>query len=308
MNTMRSGGILSAESGMGAVELRVRDLDAMARFYATTLGLTDVTSRPGARVLGEALSGKAFLSLVDDRESSVRDAREAGLFHTAFLFENPSLLAGAVARLAGTGAGQFTGVGDHLVSQAFYFDDPEGNGVELYVDRPRETWTWLNGRVHMDTLWFDPEAFLAEHLDAESAASPCGLSGGPAGLGVGHVHLQVGDVGLARRFYVDMLGFEETSVIADSAIFVSAGGYHHHMAMNTWRSAGAGRRSASLGLSNVVIEVPGRSDVEAVSARLRGAGLQVEDDGRALVVEDPWGTPVRLVPRASAGPEGGARR
>ena len=291
---------LPAATHMGGVELRVYDVDAMTRFYATTLGTPEVAERPGARVLGDPSTGEALLALVDDRRAPAHDGRQAGLFHTAFLFDDRAGVSGAVARLLGTGRGHYTGVGDHRVSQAFYFDDPEGNGIELYVDRPRQTWAWRGGEVQMGTDWFDPEAFLTEFLDEEAAAHPAGLDGGPVGLGVGHVHLQVGDVASARRFYADLLGFAVTAQLGDSAVFVSAGGYHHHMAMNTWNSRGAGRRSRTLGLSAVDIEVPTREAVEAAARRLRAAGVPTRDDGSALVVEDTWGTPVRLSPVGSA--------
>lgn len=288
--------LLPATTHMGGVELRVHDVDAMTRFYSTTLGIPEVAERRGARVLGDPSHATPLVALVDDREAPAHDPRQAGLYHTAFLFEDATKLSGAVARLIGTGAGHYTGVGDHLVSQAFYFDDPEGNGVELYVDRPRESWTWRNGQVQMTTDWFDPEAFLADHLDVESASHPTGLRGGDAGLDVGHVHLQVGDMTRARRFYVDLLGFEVTAELGGSALFVSAGHYHHHMAMNTWNSAGAGRRGATQGLSSLDVVVPDRDSVEAAALRLGAAGVPHEDDGSALVVEDPWGTVVRLSP------------
>lgn len=288
--------LLPATTHMGAVELRTHDVDAMTRFYATTLGIPEIRERAGARVLGDPSVDAPLLALVDDREAPDHDPRQAGLYHTAFLFRDPQGLSGAVARLLGTGQGHFTGVGDHLVSQAFYFDDPEGNGVELYVDRPREAWTWKDGQVQMATDWFDPVAFLDEHLDVSTASHPAALEGGAAGLGVGHVHLQVGDTASARHFYVDLLGFEVTADMGASALFVSAGHYHHHMAMNSWNSAGAGRRSRTQGLSRLDVVVPDRQAVDAAATRLRAAGVPVADDGSALVVEDPWGTTVRLSP------------
>ncbi|HEV6952054.1 MAG TPA: VOC family protein, partial [Promicromonospora sp.] len=111
---------------------------------------------------------------------------------------------------------------------------------------------------------------------------------------VGHVHLQVGDVGTARRFYVDALGFEATYADVPGALFASAGGYHHHVAMNTWNSAGAGPRAAGLGLGDVAITVPGRADLDALAARLGAIGLPFADDGRCVTVDDPWGTQVTV--------------
>ena len=144
----------------------------------------------------------------------------------------------------------FTGSADHLVSKALYFDDPEGNGLELYCDRPREQWGWENGHVAMATDPLDPHGFLREHLP-----DPDALDGAAA---VGHVHLQVGDITTAQQFYVDTLGFEVTAVFGTQALFVSAGGYHHHLALNTWQSRGAQARWAALGLGEVTIELPDR--------------------------------------------------
>ena len=130
------------------------------------------------------------------------------------------------------------------MSKAFYFTDPEGNGVELYWDRDRTAWSWVHGSVEMATLYLDPNEFLQQNLTENAATDPV-----IGGARVGHVHLQVGDVQTAREFYVDRLGFEATAAFGDSALFVSAGGYHHHMAMNTWNSRGAGPRRLALGLS-----------------------------------------------------------
>ncbi|MDO4243267.1 MAG: VOC family protein [Actinomyces sp.] len=209
-------------------------------------------------------------------------------------------------------AESFEGPGDHLVSQAFYFHDPEGNGVELYWDRPRETWQWVDGRVRMETLPIDPNEFLARHLGASAtrraiAEAKEGQSVGPAqevaaddGLGVaggvGHVHLRVGDIDTARAFYVDALGFEVTSEMPSSALFVSAGGYHHHMAMNVWGSRGAGLRAPALGLGTAEILVPDPTELAAVRERLGARGVEVLDDDAAdrLLVADPWGNELRL--------------
>ena len=187
--------------------------------------------------------------------------RQAGLFHTAILFETEADLSAAVYAAATRNPGSFTGSADHLVSKAFYFTDPEGNGVELYWDRDRTEWSWAHGRVEMATLMLDPNRYLAEHLDESAMAH---AHERPAK--VGHVHLCVGDIPGARRFYVDQLGFETTAELGDQALFVSAGRYHHHMAMNTWTSAGAGRRRLALGLGLVRIELPGVDDLGALES------------------------------------------
>jgi catechol 2,3-dioxygenase len=208
----------------------------------------------------------------------------AGLFHTAILFETQEALAAALYSVAQHAPRTFTGSADHLVSQAFYLTDPEGNGVELYWDRARTDWSWVHGQVEMATLYLDPNAFLREHL-TERAAS--GATGQDA-ASVGHVHLSVGDVATARAFYVGALGFDETAGLGDQALFVSAGGYHHHMAMNVWNSRGAGPRMPALGLGRVDLDLPDGDALGELGERLRHHGFEVRDDGRTLSFDDPW--------------------
>nr|WP_069386443.1 VOC family protein [Cellulosimicrobium cellulans] len=292
---------------MDAVTLHVRDLDLMTRYYRDALSLTvlplpdtltlpDGTRRAETVVLGRGSTPLVVLHRTPDLP--VPGRREAGLFHTAVLFDDEPGLAHALASVATTAPSTFVGSADHLVSQAFYFTDPEGNGVELYADRPRETWGWDENGVRMDTIHLDPHAFLDRHLTdasrdllagprADAGAQAAATPGGPGGAVVGHVHLQVGDVPAARAFYVDTLGFAETATVP-GALFVSAGGYHHHMAMNTWNSRGAGPRASSLGLGAVAITVPGADDVGALDERLARAGVATRHDGAVLRFEDPW--------------------
>jgi catechol 2,3-dioxygenase len=170
------------------------------------------------------------------------------------------------------------------VSKAFYFTDPEGNGVELYWDRDRSAWSWTHGSLEMATLYLDPNAFLQEHLSERVVDQP--ILGGAK---VGHVHLQVGDLETAREFYVNTLGFETTVELPGSALFVSAGGYHHHMAMNVWNSRGAGKRPNTLGLGRIDIDVPTADDLGELVARARDHALDARDDGKTVSLDDPWG-------------------
>jgi catechol 2,3-dioxygenase len=175
------------------------------------------------------------------------------------------------------------------VSQAFYFNDPEGNGVELYWDRDRSAWSWVHGSVEMATLFLDPNKFLTEHLTEEGVEGPVG-----GDARVGHIHLSVGDIAPAREFYVARLGFAETLDYGSQALFVSAGGYHHHMAMNVWNSRGAGRRRQTLGLGRVDIVVPGSDDLGELGERMTHYGVQARDDGRTLEFDDPWANLIRV--------------
>ena len=286
---------IAAGTGMDAVTLLVGDLDRQLRFYRDGLALS-VLDTPADRLVGSpadtVVLGRAGVPLVVLRHTPDLPPAQrgsAGLFHTAILFDDEAALAATLASVAQREPGSFTGSADHLVSLAFYLTDPEGNGVELYWDRSRTLWQWDgDGHVRMDSLRLDPNGFLREHLTEQGLALP------DAGRAVvGHVHLQVGDVPSARAFYVDALGFDVT-MEWDSALFVSAGGYHHHLAMNTWGSAGAGPRASSLGLGEVRIAVPTADDLGALADRVRFAGVPVADDGDSLVFADPWRNVVRV--------------
>ncbi len=278
--------VLAADTAMGPVTLLVGDLDLLTTYYVQGLALEVLSAEGNETVLGRA--GRPIVVLRHDPSLPPGSRRDAGLFHTAILFEDAGALASAVASLAQLAPRSFVGSSDHLVSEAFYFTDPEGNGIELYIDRPPETWQWKDGQVAMDTIFLDPNAYLGEHLSADRLQR---ATADPAV--VGHVHLQVGDTTTAREFYVDTLGFDATFEMP-SALFVSAGGYHHHMAMNTWNSAGAGPRVPALGLGVVDIELPEEDDLGALKDRLRTRGLQFADDGRTLEVEDPWRNLIRV--------------
>ncbi len=286
--------LLAADTAMGAVTLNVADLDAMTTYYRDAVGL-DVLSADGPHVV---LGRGARPVVVLEHTPELRHAspHQAGLFHTAIVFDSQAALAAAVYSVARAHPGSFTGSSDHLVSQAFYFDDPEGNGVELYWDRDRSEWSWTHGSIEMSTLYLDPNRFLTEHLTDE------GLAG--AGLGdaaVGHIHLSVGDVESAREFYVNRLGFETTAEIPGTAVFVSAGGYHHHMAMNIWNSRGAGRRQRTLGLGRVDIVLPESDGLGELAERMKHFGVPTRDDGLTLEFDDPWANVIHATAATPAG-------
>jgi catechol 2,3-dioxygenase len=318
---MTAADLLAADTSMGAVTLLVADLDGMTAYYRDAVALTVLAASSGAASSraatssapssSSASSGTAGFTVAGDTVTLGRGTtpliilraapelvqaslRDAGLFHTAILFDSEAALAASVYSVATTAPGTFTGSSDHLVSKAFYFTDPEGNGVELYWDRDRAEWSWVHGQVEMSTLFLDPNAFLQEHLTEGAAAAP---NFGEAV--VGHVHLAVGDIDSAREFYVNRLGFEQTIAFGDSALFVSAGGYHHHMAMNTWNSAGAGRRGRTLGLGQVDIVVPGADDLASLGERMSHHGIATRHDGQTLSFDDPWANLIRVTAASS---------
>ncbi len=285
--------LLADDTAMGAVTLNVADLDAMTAYYRDAVGL-DVLSQEGPRT---TLGRGTRPIMVLEHTPALKHAapHEAGLFHTAILFDTQEALAAAVYSVAQKHPGHFTGSSDHLVSQAFYFDDPEGNGVELYWDRDRSEWSWAHGSIEMGTIFLDPNRFLHEHLTDRALEGP-----GFGAAQVGHVHLSVGDTASAGEFYVSQLGFARTIEIPGQAVFVSAGGYHHHMAMNVWNSRGAGRRQRTLGLGQVDIVVPGPDELGELSDRMRHYGVEARDDGRSVAFDDPWSNLIRVT--AADGP------
>ena len=278
---------LAPETHMGRLELRVRDMATMLAYYSNGVGLEPISDEPGAVVLGQA--GKPIVRLSEANDLRPASRNEAGLFHTAIVYEGLPQLSKTLVSLFQQFPETYSGTGDHWVSQAFYFTDPEGNGVELYHDRPRDLWKWNGSHVAMGTDYIDPMDFLRTHLggvDLDSLA--------PTEAELGHVHLQVGDIQSARGFYVDALGFDETAALGNTALFVSAGGYHHYMAMNVWNSRGAGPRNKTLGMGVVDILVPTDEELAMVNERLKFHGRNVTFDGRTLSALDPWNNEIRL--------------
>jgi catechol 2,3-dioxygenase len=282
--------LLPAELTMGTVMLKVGDMKIMTDYYQRALGLEVVAEQDGGLYLGRL--GKPLVHLASAPGLNLPGRGEAGLFHTALLYDDQAALAATVATAAQYEPRSFTGSADHLVSEAFYFNDPEGNGIELYWDRPRKNWSWNGTEVVMDSLALPPQRYLQEHLTHESVEGQQRTA-----AGVGHVHLQVGDVHSAQDFYVGTLGFEKTAGWHGQALFVSAGRYHHHMAMNVWNSRGAGPRKDTLGLGEVLIEVPSGDDVGALADRLKVAGVPSHHTGAELRFEDPWRNSIRVAVR-----------
>jgi catechol 2,3-dioxygenase len=282
-----STSILEPATRMGTVTLRVANLDGMTSYYQDVVTLDVLSQTHETVTLGRG--GVPIVSLEYAPELQHAAPGQSGLFHTAILFETQAALAAAVYSVATQAPSTFTGSSDHLVSQAFYFNDPEGNGIELYWDRDRTAWSWTHGSIEMATLYLDPNEFLQEHLNPELLENARA-----SGVTVGHVHLSIGDIKQAHEFYVTQLGFEQTHDYGGTALFVSAGGYHHHMGLNVWNSAGAGRRQRTLGLGQVDVVVPSHDALLETSERLVNFGRDVRHDGQTLFVDDPWGNLIRL--------------
>lgn len=265
---------------IGRVGLKVRDLPLMVGFYTEILGLEPVVGDAERIQLG--IDGVPLVDLLHRPNLPPDDKREAGLFHTAFLLPSRADL-GAWLRHSTRKNYPLTGAADHSVSEAIYLDDPEGNGVEIYRDRPKAEWVWRDGRVEMPSVRLD--------LNALAADTQKGFPGAPGGTRIGHVHLRVGAVAQAQDFYSDALGLDVTRKRDDGAVFMSSGGYHHHIAANVWQSKGAGRSDDErAGLSYVVLHATDDAVIEATAARLKSHGVHstLSPDG-FLTVDDPWG-------------------
>jgi catechol 2,3-dioxygenase len=275
MSGMATSEHISPAMSLGPVELVVGDLDRMAAFYEQAIGLTPIAREGSEARLGDA--GSTLIELAGDPDAPLRPRHSTGLFHVAFLVPSRRELARAVRRVLDAGW-SFTGASDHLVSEALYLDDPEGNGIEIYRDRPREEWPYEDGQLQMATLPLDLDGVMAE-LDEERPAAE--------GAQIGHVHLQVSTIPPTETFYEGGLGLDVTTRRYPGALFLSAGGYHHHIGTNTWASAGAPPASpGSRGLRRYTIVVPDSAEVGRVLERLGGVGEQV--DG-GLEIVDPSG-------------------
>jgi catechol 2,3-dioxygenase len=277
-------GELPAEARLGAIRLRVRDLDRLRRFYEEAIGLRVLPGNGAVTALGVE-DGHPLVELEPDPDASRRPPHTTGLFHLAILVHSRADLARAIRRVVATGW-RLSGTSDHLVSEALYLSDPEGNGIELYRDRPRDEWSYTGGDLRMDTLPLDLGSLLAE---GDEGGSDTGM---PDGTTLGHVHLQVADLAAAERFWVDALGLDVTVRGYPGALFVSAGGYHHHVGLNTWAGVGAPPPpEGAQGLVRFEVVLPDTDAVHEAGARLSAAApVELVDDG--VLARDPSGNAV----------------
>ncbi len=275
-------------TSMGTVRLTVSDIAASRRFYEQALGLRATEQDDGTLALGVA-GERPLIELRGDASAPALDRRATGLYHVAILMPSRRDLAFALARLAEAGW-PLDGASDHLVSEALYLSDPDGNGIEIYRDRPRAEWRQVDGQLQMSTLPLDLRGLLAE-LSGTERLEPLA----PSGTRVGHVHLQVSDLESAEAFYSGILGFDVMVRGYPGALFVSAGGYHHHLGLNTWQSRGATPPApGAVGLRNFEVLLPDAEALEQVLARVREARIATEPYGDAVLIRDPSGNGVLL--------------
>lgn len=261
-----------APVSVSTIGIKARDVAGLADYYREIVGLSEVSRRPGTIVLGAG--GRPLLEIEEFKAARPDDPRAAGLYHTAFLLPSRPDLARWTRRAIETRI-EVTGASDHLVSEAIYLTDPEGNGIEIYADRPRATWQFDGQSLKMATLPLDVRNLLAEIQPGDA-----GWQGAPETSMVGHVHLRVGNAQEAERWWNAELGFDTMLQFGGSAVFLATGGYHHHVGANSWQSAGARDRD------------PDRTGLAFVEFTSKTAKEE-------KVVEDPWGNVVRIVPEAA---------
>jgi catechol 2,3-dioxygenase len=292
---------LPKDTRLGGVTLQVADLDRSVAWYRDVIGARllsrgTAVDAAGVRVatMGANDDDRILLTLREQPGASPMPARgRLGLFHVAWLLPDRAALGRFIAHLAARG--DAAGSADHLVSEALYLSDPDGLGVEVYADRPRDQWEVQGGEVAMASLPLDVESLLALATDVPYA-------GLPSGTRIGHVHLHVGALEASTRFYRDVVGFEVTQSSYPGALFLAAGGYHHHLGTNLWAGAGATppeSRDAQLLEWEVVL--PSVAEVGEIAHRAVAAGAlpghaaeALDLAGAGVVLRDPWGTALRL--------------
>jgi catechol 2,3-dioxygenase len=255
------------------VGLKARNAEALAKYYGETVGLTELSRSNGTISLGAG--ERRLLEIESDLSARPDDPRGAGLFHTAFLLPTRADL-GRWVKYAIEKRIPIDGASDHLVSEALYLTDPEGNGIEIYADRPKEKWMRNANGIEMATIKLD-----IPDLVGAVPASDAGWNGAPEDSVIGHVHLRVGDPEVAEQWWRCEFGFDTMAKYGADAVFLASGGYHHHIGANSWRSRGADRRDERRA---------GLAWVEMQSSLAEKPGE----------VRDPWGTMIRTVPRVLA--------
>ncbi len=280
------------DTAIGTVSLTVSDMQRSRSFYEQALGLRPFDRDDGTTAFGPD-AHHPLVELQANASAPAAPRRATGLYHLAVLLPTRLDLALALARLVHV-RWQLDGASDHLVSEALYLSDPDGNGIELYRDRPREEWPRTGERLEMATLPLDLQDVMNELAAAD------GFQPHPApGTTIGHVHLQVADLAESERFYSGVLGLDVMVRGYPGALFVSAGGYHHHIGLNTWNSAGASPPPAgTLGLRCFELRLPDADELGRVLERVRAAGIETKSMADGTLARDPSGNGVLL--RASA--------
>ena len=277
---------LPAETHLGRIKLQIADLDRSIAYYNRVIGLRTLQRAGESAVLGAHGDDSPIVELVEHRNARPVPRRGLlGLYHFAILLPDRASLGRFVRHLSELDIA--AGMSDHLVSEAIYLQDPDNLGIEVYADRPRSTWRYDQGQLSMGTTPLDVD-------DLMLAAGDEPWNGAPPGTRIGHVHLHVGDIERAATFYHDGLGLDKTVWNYPGALFLSAGGYHHHLGTNTWARGAASASEDDARLLDWEVVVPEQADVDAAAANLERNGYHVDRDGMVVVARDPWGTQVSV--------------
>lgn len=272
---------------VGEVKLRVENLAEALAFYVDILGFRVLEETDNSAGL-TADGSTRLISLVQPEDIIPKTGRRAGLYHFAVLLPHRSDLARIAIHFAKKGI-QF-GASDHLVSEALYLEDPDGNGIEIYIDRDPATWRWYGDIVKMDTIPLNFESLLQER----GAGQP--WRGMPEGAIIGHIHLHVSHLDEAEGFYTTGLGFEVVSRMGGSALFMSTNRYHHHIAVNVWNGIGAPPTPPNMvGLDLFTLILPDEQRLDEVKSHLRAMGAPLYESPGGIVTADPAGNRVKLV-------------
>ena len=277
---------------IGHVHLTVPNLERSLSFYRDLLGLQEMRREGATTYLAARPQGPALIVLTERPDARPRPDRSTGLYHTAIRLPNRLELARVFKRLIDHGW-PFQGFSDHKVSEALYLADPDGNGLELYRDRPRDQWPVVNGQVAMRTDPLDAHALLDE-----AAADPRPWNGIHPQTDIGHVHLSVADLDQAEAFYCDLLGFDVTQRDYPGARFFAAGGYHHHIGSNIWSGAVAPSPDDAVGLRWFSVVLPAEEAQRSLLMRIRSAGVALREQERGWLVRDPFHIGVLLTTEA----------
>ena len=280
---------------LGVVRLQVSDLTRSLAYYEGVIGLRSLKRRDGIAVLGASDGDRPVVELHERPGARPVPRRgRLGLYHFAILLPDRPSLGRFVAHLSRIDA--YAGMSDHLVSEAVYLTDPDGLGIEVYADRPRSDWRYEGRQIAMSTMPLDTEELVR-------AGGEAPWSGMPNGTRIGHVHLYVADLRAAEAFYHDALGLDKVVWGYPGALFLSAGGYHHHLGTNTWAAGATPAQDDEARLLEWEMILPDAESVGRVAKSMEQAGYTVERSSTGTVgVRDPWGTALRVLPEATQAP------
>lgn len=277
---------LPDDTHIDSVTLQVADLDRSIAYYKGVLGMHLLHRSDDRAELGSEKDNRALIKLVQNPNAKPVPRRGLlGLYHFAILLPDRAALGRFVAHLGDIGA--YAGMSDHLVSEAVYLTDPDGLGIEVYADRSRDTWRLIDRQLEMTTKPLDVASVIG-------AAGGKKWDGMPSGTTIGHVHFHVGNIDEAARFYHEGLGMDKIVWNYPGALFMSAGGYHHHVGTNTWAAGARPAADDDARLLEWALVVSDAGAVQAAAASIANAGFTVKSDGDAMLASDSWGIKLRL--------------